>query len=105
MHSLEWVFYPLRIETRRFQNLDLQNRICFYCNSQKVEDEYHFLFQCSHYDHLRPSFLEKCAEAEETFEIMDEIEKFRFVLSNEKVQTLTADFAQEAFLFRKKTKL
>ena len=71
---------------------------------------YHFIFQCSHYDHLRAPFLEKCSDAEETFNIMDEVEKFRFekfrfVLSNEKVQTLTADFAQEAFLFRKKTKL
>ena len=96
---------PLRIETGRFQNLDLQSRICIYCNSQKIEDEYHFIFQCSHYDHLRGPFLEKCSDAEETFDTMDEVEKFRFVLSNEKVQTITADFAQEAFLFRKKTKL
>ena len=96
---------PLRIETGRFQNLDLNNRTCFYCNSQQVEDEYHFIFQCTHFDHLRTPFLAKCSEMDENFDTMDEVEKLRYVLSNEKIQTITADFAQEAFLFIKKTRL
>ena len=96
---------PLRVETGRFQNTDLVDRICIYCDSQKIEDKFHFLFQCSHYDHLRGPFLEKCTEVDESFVIYDDIEKFRFVLSNEKIQTVTANFAQEAFLFRKKTRL
>ena len=77
----------------------------FLAIAQKIEDEYHFLFQCSHYDHLRGPFLDKCTEVDESFVIYDDIEQFRFVLSNEKIQTVTANFAQEAFLFRKKTRL
>ena len=33
------------------------------------------------------------------------VEKFRFVLNNELIHIDTANFAQEAFLFRKNTKL
>ena len=96
---------PLRIETGRFQNMDLINRKCFYCNSGNIEDESHFLFHCSHYDHIRAPFLRKCAEVAEDFSNFDEIEKFRFVLSNPSIQIETANYSQEAFLYRKKTKL
>ena len=41
----------------------------------------------------------------ENFDILDEIEKFRCVLTDKKIQTETATFVQEAFLFRKNTKL
>ena len=94
---------PLRIETGRFQNLDLIDRKCVYCNLGQIEDEHHFLFNCSHYDHIRTPFLRKCVDVDENFESFDEIEKFRFVLNNEAMQIETANFAQEAFLFRKNT--
>ena len=71
---------PLRIETGRFQNLDLKDRLCMYCNSGHIEDENHFIFHCNHYDHLRGPFLEKCSLAID-------------------------NFIKEAFLFRKNTKL
>ena len=35
---------PLRIETGRFVNEALDNRLCRLCNSNAVEDEIHFLF-------------------------------------------------------------
>ena len=96
---------PLRIETGRFQNLDLLDRKCMYCNAGQIEYEQHFIFNCSHYSHLRAPFLAKCNEIDENFEFFDEIEKFRFVLSNELIQIETANFAQEAFLFRKNTNM
>ena len=94
---------PLRIETGRFQNLELVDRKCLYCNLDQIEDENHFLFNCSHYSQFRAPFLRKCSEIDENFEQLDGIEKFRFVLSNEQIQIETANFAQEAFLFRKNT--
>ena len=96
---------PLRIETGRFQNLELIDRKCMYCNVGQIEDEHHFIFHCSHYSHLRTPFLSKCSEIDENFQLLDDIEKFRFVLSNELIQTETANFAQEAFLFRKNTNI
>ena len=96
---------PLRIETGRFQNLELVDRKCVYCNLDKIEDEHHFIFYCSHYSQIRAPFLKRCSEVDENFEMLDEVEKFRFVLSNEQIQLDTATFAQEAFLFRKNTKI
>ena len=71
----------------------------------KIEDENHFLFDCSHYNHIRAPFLRKCVEVDENFENFDEIEKFRFILNNEAIQIDTANFAQEAFYYRKNTKI
>ena len=96
---------PLRIETGRFQNLELEDRKCIYCNMDKIEDEHHFIFHCTHYSLFRAPFLRKCSEVDKNFEMLDEIEKFRFVLSNDQIQVDTANFVQEAFLFRKSTKL
>ena len=54
----------LHIETGRWSNLNLQDRTCKLCDSESIEDELHFLIQCSHYDDLRSSLYnivrEKC---------------------------------------------
>ena len=42
---------PIRIETGRFENLDVNQRPCLFCNV--VEDEIHVILDCSAYDDLR----------------------------------------------------
>ena len=37
---------PLHIETGRFSNTKLEDRKCYFCDLDKVEDEYQFLFEC-----------------------------------------------------------
>ncbi len=44
---------PLRIETGRFVRLAEADRICQVCSDNKIENEYHFLFECSEYAELR----------------------------------------------------
>ncbi len=41
---------PLHIETGRFSNTKLDDRICNICNSGDIENEYHFVFHCTYYD-------------------------------------------------------
>ena len=41
---------PLRIETGRFRNEDVSERLCVLCDSNTVEDEFHFLLQCPAYN-------------------------------------------------------
>ena len=49
---------PLRIETGRFRNLPVEQRICELCELDMVEDEVHFLCTCSVCSHgPRPSCL------------------------------------------------
>jgi hypothetical protein len=43
---------PIRIETGRYEGLDIESRRCFNCCNQ-VEDEVHMLLQCSDYDLIR----------------------------------------------------
>lgn len=47
---------PLHVETGRFENKKLEDRKCKLCNTDAVEDEFHFLFHCSHYENLRQVF-------------------------------------------------
>ena len=47
---------PLCVETGRFNNTPLCERICNMCNNGNVEDEMHFLFECDVYSDLRFAF-------------------------------------------------
>ena len=49
---------PLKIETGRFSNLAVEQRLCEFCPLH-VEDEFHFLFQCTLYEDYRKSLLDK----------------------------------------------
>ena len=48
---------PIRIETGRFCNLPVENRLCEICNQNKVEDEFHFLMECPFYHLEREQML------------------------------------------------
>ena len=48
---------PIRIETGRFCNLPVENRLCEICNQNEVEDEFHFLMECPFYHHERLQML------------------------------------------------
>lgn len=47
---------PLRVETGRFVNLALDDRKCEICNTEAIEDECHFLFECERYKDLRENW-------------------------------------------------
>ena len=47
----------LAIEEGRRQNVDVKERICTFCNSSEIEDEYHFVLVCPFYRDLREEYL------------------------------------------------
>ena len=55
---LEMIYIDLhfQIETGRFSNTLLENRICKQCDLNHVENEYHFLFHCPLYIADREEF-------------------------------------------------
>ena len=71
---------PLQIEVGRFRNLQLHERICPICNSD-VEDEIHFLCQCSLYNHLRASLFQSAYDEEPNFAHMDLVDKFVYLMT------------------------
>ena len=48
---------PLHVETGRYSNTKLEDRICKICNTGHIENEYHFLFHCTYYDDERNDFM------------------------------------------------
>ncbi len=44
---------PLRIETGRWKNENIEERVCLVCKENIVEDEYHSLCICKRYDDVR----------------------------------------------------
>jgi hypothetical protein len=46
---------PLAYETGRYSRppVPVDDRLCVYCNSGRVENEKHFLMECNLYDDLR----------------------------------------------------
>ena len=48
---------PLAIETGRYINTPLEERLCTLCDINEVETEYHFVFVCRRYEDLRDNLL------------------------------------------------
>ena len=49
--------HNLNIEIGRHDNTLQENKLCYLCNSQAVEDEFHFIMMCPVYDELRHTYL------------------------------------------------
>ena len=47
---------PLEIETGRFRNIRVEDRLCKLCDLNVTEDETHFIFECPFYSDYREVF-------------------------------------------------
>ncbi len=74
---------PLHIETGRFRGTTLEERTCQICNSQSVEDEFHFILICNEYNELRINLFNSIKYKVETFEYLDNREKFVHIMKYE----------------------
>ncbi|CAB4021132.1 Hypothetical predicted protein [Paramuricea clavata] len=45
--------HKLLIEYGRYRNIPREERYCKLCGTQKVEDEFHFAFECQNYENIR----------------------------------------------------
>jgi hypothetical protein len=45
------------IETGRWQNIPRENRKCKLCNRSQIGDEYHYIFECNHFNQKREQSL------------------------------------------------
>ena len=43
-HNLGVVFYCIKIETGRYNQIPIEYRLCILCEENVIEDENHFLF-------------------------------------------------------------
>lgn len=51
--------HNLNIETGRYYNIDRKDRLCIYCNTSSIEDEFHFLLECNKYADIREKYIKQ----------------------------------------------
>ena len=73
--------HRLAIETGRHNGTAREERFCSFC-PDKIENEYHFLFECQALSHLRQRYL---------IPIIENIQGFEFFPINVKMKTLLAE--------------
>jgi len=44
---------PKKLRKAMSQRIDRSQRYCTFCNSQDIEDEFHFVIKCPIYEHIR----------------------------------------------------
>ena len=74
--------HQLAIETERHNGVSRDERFCMFC-PRKIEDEFHFLFECSAIGHLRRRLLDP---------IIQRISGFQFFPKDIKLKTLLGGF-------------
>ena len=90
---------PIRIETGRFTNLKINERICQFCNLREIEDEIHFIFDCELYTPTRQDFFNKIAIEVDDFYNMNNLDRLK--LFNTSYVRQFAKFLQKIFQERK----
>ena len=79
MAQFRFGILPLTIETGQFRNQALDERLYTLCEFNEIEDESHFLFQCSLYDELRSERVSHIANKTTNVLELDEINKFKVI--------------------------
>ena len=85
--------HDLEIERGRYRKIPRENRICRLCNSNTIEDEYHFLLCCDFYNDIRASHIPR------KYYTLPNIHKFYILMSskNENIIRTTATYLLHAF--------
>ena len=71
---------PLAIETGRYNNTPVHERLCRLCGRGEVEDQIHFLTICPIFDHIRIHLLNHCMSLDPSFHHYSPQMKTKFIL-------------------------
>ena len=101
MAQFRFGILPLNIETGRFRNQALEERLCTLCEFNEIEDESHFLFKCSLYDELRSEWVSHIVNKTANFLELDKINKFKVIFDTH--HRITAKFTLRCYQLRKES--
>ena len=82
--------HNLRIETGRHERpiIPADERLCVKCNLNEVEDEVHALIDCPNNESMRQSLFELAAHHVDNFQMLDNRNKFKFVMCSKEPEVL-----------------
>ena len=72
---------PLHIETGRYVNTPVEERFCFCCDLGKIEDEFHFMFDCPLYNNIRNDVFSKIAVDRPDFFNLGNVDKLKILMN------------------------
>ena len=89
---------PLRVETGRFIGENVNQRICTFCDQEQIENETHFLVECTKYDNIRQQVFEDLL-SDPSYINKNKEDRLNFLV-NENARK-TAKYIVKAFMFRR----
>jgi len=81
--------HHLQIELGRYQGIPRHQRLCQQCSSGEVEDEIHFLFNCSKYEPDRKELVDIILTSCPNFNSLNDIKKLEWICNCENHNILT----------------
>ena len=88
----------LEIEIGRRFRIPRDARFCKICDSQAVEDEQHFLFECPTLAETRKPFIEKISKISLSFGNLQNADKTNFLFFNDDLTTNIQNIAAELLI-------
>ena len=73
---------PLEIEIGRYRDTPLENRLCQVCKNDTIEDEIHFLSECTAYSNARKALFDHAKSLDPLFHLKDTIDRYVYLMSN-----------------------
>ena len=92
---------PLKVETGRFTGIPWHFRICELCNTNEVEDEYHFMMICTCYSNERDALFSDACNSYPDFMEMELDVRFFILMNDEDLTHSTAKFLYNSYMKRK----
>ncbi len=91
----------LRIETGRYENVALNDRICQLCDCENVEYERHFLISCTALNYERRILYILVSQSVTDFKLLSDESKFLTLMSNPLICKFSASACHEMFKTRR----
>ena len=99
MSKLRLSNHMLMIEKGRHSNINKELRFCPICPN-KIEDEMHFVLVCKGFNKQREELFFKINEINTYFQRFSNMEKFKFLLTNNDTLKIVAQYIQQNFELR-----
>ena len=94
---------PLAIETGRFTRKYISERKCILCDSGVIEDEQHFICNCTLYDAFCINIFNHAEKCMPGFLLRTEEDKFTYIMSSDDLTMSLYRFVRTAWNIRQKT--
>ena len=75
---------PIHVETGRYSNTPLEERICKLCDFNEIEDEYHFLIICPLYARYRSTLFNNVYQIVQNFDLIIILKNLMYLFKNVK---------------------